>query len=116
MSDQLDLWAAPQHHDYAVTRPMARRTDPDTARDAAILVLPTAASVREQCLAALREHGPMTDFQLAAIVGRQPTSAGVRRKELERAGLVEVVLGGDGKPLRRPSPSGTPAMVWRAVS
>jgi hypothetical protein len=32
-----------------------------------------------------------------------------------RDGLVEQVFGDDGKPLRRPSDTGAPALVWRAV-
>lgn len=52
------------------------------------------------------KHGQVgcTDFEHPPI---QQTSAGVRRKELERAGLVE------RSTITRPSPSGCNAIVWR---
>lgn len=102
--------------------PLYRPTDPDTSRDAAVLALETAETLRDRCLQALRaagEHG-LTDFETAAIVGRQQTSTGKRRLELERAGLVAPRLVIDPKTLalipdRRPTPSGATAIVWVAV-
>lgn len=88
-----------------------RTTDPDTSRAAAELAAQTAPTLRARCLDALEAAGPdgMTDFELAAVVGRQQTSAGVRRKELVQMGLVVAT------PMRRPTPSGATAIVWIAA-
>ncbi|MFZ2488099.1 MAG: hypothetical protein WAZ19_08240 [Anaerolineae bacterium] len=91
--------------------PMWRTADPDTSRDAAILALETTATLRQRCLTALVAAGAdgLTDFELAEIVGRQPTSAGKRRGELVALGLVEAT------DRRRPTPSGATAIVWVAT-
>lgn len=91
--------------------PSARQTDPATSWDAARMAKRGAARLRDRCLKALRDAGEsgLTDFELADKVGSQQTSAGKRRGELEKAGLV--VRTED----RRPSPSGASAMVWRAA-
>lgn len=91
-------------------QPTARRTDPWTSHEAARRASKGAKSNRMAALIALREHGPLTDFELAEITGVAQTSIGVRRGELVKAGLVEKVPG-----VRRPSPSGSPAQVWRAT-
>lgn len=91
-------------------QPTARRSDPWTSHEAARRATPRAASNRQRAWAALRAYGPMTDFELAEITGVAQTSIGVRRGELVKAGLVEKVPG-----VRRPSPSGSPAQVWRAT-
>jgi hypothetical protein len=90
--------------------PLARLFDPETSHLAAQDASRTADTVRARCLAALREAGTdgLTDFELAEKVGRQQTSAGVRRCELVKVGLVEW----SGQ--TRPAPSGSQARVWRA--
>jgi hypothetical protein len=55
----------------------------------------------------LVEDDGLTDFEYPAL---QQTSAGKRRLELQRAGLVE----DSGR--RRPSPSGSPVIVWRITA
>ncbi len=88
-------------------RGKARRSDPETSSQAA--ALPGKGTLRWACLVALGragEHG-LTDFELAARVGRQQTSAGKRRGELVEARLVEQT---DEK---RRAPSGANALVWR---
>lgn len=117
--DQLGLWNAPAHYEVAVTQPsrgMFRRSDPATSQGAAVVALHDAAGLRAQCLSALVRCGAegATDFELASMVGRQQTSAGKRRLELQRAGLVAALIV-DGVQVRRPAPSGTPALVWVAV-
>ncbi len=89
--------------------PVARNSDPSTSWAAAALASTSAQTIRERCLAALKRAGVrgLTDFELAEQVGRQQTSAGVRRHELVKAGLVEATAE------TRPSPSGTAARVWR---
>lgn len=84
-----------------------RRTDPDTSRTAAERARPRRDTDR---LAVLRVHqanpSGLTDFELAALLGRQQTSVGKRRGELRDAGLI--CDSGE----RRPAPSGSPAVVW----
>lgn len=68
---------------------------------------------RERVRKALLVHGPMTDHEIAEVLGepdRKPTF-GKRRQEL---GCVPVIV--DGKPLRRATPLGCTARVWRLPS
>lgn len=104
------------------TAPMYRNTDPATSRAGAVLALETAATLRDRCLAALRVAGPdgLDDFALAAIVGRQQTSAGKRRLELLRAGLAAPKIIHDpqlGRWVQATSiaPSGARTLVWVAA-
>ncbi len=91
--------------------PLVRRSDPDTSHTAAAAQTPQRRS-RGQflVLTALANHGPLTDFDHAQINGLGQTSAGKRRLELQRQGLVEPT----GQ--RRPSPTGSPAKVWTITS
>lgn len=92
--------------------PRARHSDPETSHEAAQGAARTAPRDRDRALVALREAGArgLTDFELGDVIGRQQTSAGKRRHELMALGLVEKVAG-----VRRASPSGAQAQVWRAV-
>lgn len=87
------------------TPPARRRTDPDTCR------APHPARLSHGRLVALLAHddhpGGLTDFELAELTGRAQTSIGKRRGELTGAGLVTATE------RRRPSPSGSPAVVWQ---
>jgi hypothetical protein len=83
----------------------ARRTDPDTSQEAANKV--RSRKVYADVLRVLRDFGPATDFEIAARLGGQQTSIGKRRGELRDAGLVA----DSGE--RRPSPSGSNAIVWK---
>jgi hypothetical protein len=90
--------------------PVARRTDPATSWSAASDAGVNASTHRGRALAALRAAPDgLTDFELADLLGVQQTSIGKRRGELRDAGLV--VDSGT----RRPAPSGSAAIVWRAV-
>lgn len=91
--------------------PLVRATDPDTSHGAAAQAAKRAPRHREIALRVLREALPdgLSDFELAERTGVPQTSIGKRRLELQRMGLVEPT----GE--RRPSPTGTPAMVWRAM-
>lgn len=89
--------------------PRARHTDPDTSHQAARSARPRARFNRQRVLEALMdagEHG-LTDHELAARLGGQQTSLGVRRGELVKLGLVEDAH------RTRPAPSGSAAKVWR---
>lgn len=98
-----------------------RGSDPETSRLAAADAALNAGNLRAVCLRLLMDDGPATDFELAArildagwhVAGQ--TSAGKRRLELQRAGLVEP-LTVDGEVVKRPAPSGSLAIVWKAVA
>lgn len=95
---------------FDVESPMVRSSDPDTSRQAAEKVKVTAGMDRGRALLALADAGPrgLNDFELASRTGKAQTSIGKRRKELQSIGLVERA------PLHpRPSPSGSPSIVWR---
>jgi hypothetical protein len=86
----------------------ARTIDPETSHQAALRHPTSRARDLGMVLAAHRAHPDgLTDFELAALVGRQQTSAGKRRGELRDMSLIEATE------LRRPAPSGSPAIVWR---
>lgn len=89
--------------------PVARSTDPDTSWDAAADASRKADTHRARALAIHRAHPDgLTDFELADLMGLQQTSAGKRRGELRDQGYV--VNSG----VKRPAPSGSLAIVWRA--
>lgn len=89
---------------------MARKSDPETSRLAALDTLPAAATNRQLALRVLRQNpSGLTDFELAELTGLQQTSIGKRRGELRDSGLV--IDSG----LRRRASSGSLAIVWRAV-
>ncbi len=93
-------------------QPKTRKIDWSTSAAAAASV--NASAGRLLALRTLAEYpAGLTDFELADATGWQQTSIGKRRGELFRAGLVEVATGPDGKPLKRPAPSGKLALVWR---
>lgn len=95
--------------------PTARATDPITSHEAAASARPRAGTLRADALVALAAAGTagLTDFELATKVSQlsgRPvgqTSIGVRRKELTTAGYVTAT------DRRRPSTTGTPAIVWQ---
>jgi hypothetical protein len=93
--------------DTLFDHPAARATDPETSHMAAGRALSRKASDQRLVLAihAANPDG-LTDFELAEIADRAQTSLGVRRGELRDHGLI--VNSG----LRRPSPSGSPSIVW----
>lgn len=92
-------------------RGLVRRTDPETSMAAATKAKPKSEAHRDLALRVLRQHvAGLTDFELGSICGVQQASIGVRRGELVRKGLVEYAG------FTRPSPSGSPARVWRVVS
>ena len=84
-----------------------RATDPDTSITAGT---GDRTTDRDRALAILRDHPDgLTDHELATLMGRAQTSAGKRRLECQRLGLVE------DSGTTRPSPWGSPCIVWRAI-
>lgn len=92
--------------------PIARNSDPTTSHAAAEHAALKAGTNRAIALRALAEAGSqgLTDFELARVTSIQQTSIGKRRGELARIGLVE------SAGITRPSPSGSPAIVWRITA
>lgn len=102
------LRCRPHHVTRITDGPKARRTDPDTSHQAALDVAPRAQADRDLVLRVHSEHPDgLTDFELAALCGRQQTSLGKRRGDLCADGLIERTE------WRRPAPSGSRAFVWR---
>lgn len=96
-------WEAPQAF---------RNSDPETCRQAAEIASQRASRGRLLVLQHLSE-GPKTDFELASATGWQQTSIGKRRGEAMYAGYVEKALDAFGLTIKRPAPSGSPALVWQ---
>ena len=103
--------------------PTARASDPETSHGAAVIAIHRAATHKRMALEALRAAGErgLNDFELADVTGIVQTSVGVRRKSLERMGLVvpRMVLDvekGRLVPDTRPSTTtGSPSRVYVAV-
>jgi hypothetical protein len=88
--------------------PLARNTDPATSHEAAARMEPLARFDRRLVLIAhASKPAGLTDFELAALMQRQQTSVGKRRGELRDVGYIEAT------DIRRRSPSGSTAIVWR---
>lgn len=90
----------------------ARATDDSSAHDAAE-AHSLAKLTHDQTLFLLThaDHPDgLTDFEVAALVGKEQTAIGPRRPALMRAGLIERT---DDKRLARPGVSTAMARVWR---
>jgi hypothetical protein len=95
----------------AVAAPAVRAADPDTCATAAVRAAANAGTNRALALRVHASHpAGLTDFELADLTGVPQTSIGKRRGELVTLGLVERTAA------RRPSPSGSPAIVWRVTA
>lgn len=70
--------------------PGARRSDPQTSKDAAAAAVDLAADHRARILRALRRFGPggAVYHEIAKATGLEPVAVGRRLAELRRAGLV----------------------------
>ena len=88
--------------------PPARRTAPQTTRDAARRIAGIAPTLRLQVLAAIREAGlcGLTDAEGVARLGLLAQTYTPRRRELAQLGAVV----DSGR--RRKTPSGRAAIVW----
>lgn len=100
MSDQQTIrWPNREQH------PSVRVNDPDTCAEPSEFRM---SAGRFKALACHVQHPDgLTDFELAEHTGTAQTSIGKRRGELAHAGLIVATTE------RRPSPSGSPAIVWR---
>lgn len=93
---------------FDISEPGARSSDPWSSHEAAAL-FPTRRMTDRIRVLLVHDTRPdgLTDFELADIVGRQQTSAGKRRCELMKIGLIEQTV------LHRQTPSGARAIVWK---
>lgn len=88
-------------------RAKARRTDPDTSRDAAAAVTVTAAGLALEILEAFHVHGALTDDELCGLLAHRyaPT---VKTARSRLSGLGDLVDTG----WRRKSVRGRLMIVW----
>lgn len=93
--------------------PMHRTDDHETSVEAAETASFKINEKRLLVLQLLLQHGAMTDYELAAKSGMQQNSIGKRRSECYQAGLVECVMGADGKYVKRSTPSGSKSLAWQ---
>lgn len=91
--------------------PNYRTNDPETSI-AAALRNPAGRAIDARRVLECHHQRPdgLTDFELANLVDRKQTSAGKRRGELRDKGLIEATA------LRRPSDTGSSAIVWRITA
>ena len=94
-----------------IPRAHARRSDPETSREAARSVTNIRES-QQRILGVFQVGGPMADHQLLEYLPRTYSPSGVRtrRSELVAKGL----LRDSGKRIK--TPAGRNAIVWEAVS
>lgn len=81
--------------------------DDGASRAAAVAVSGGTADLQDRCVAALKQHGPMTADEIAENIQRKPGAVRPRLSELK--GLGRVVKTG----ARRKNESGLSASVWR---
>lgn len=99
----------------------ARRTDPETSQEAAERIEEALARNQSAVLVAMRHMGPCTDEELVDQYGGlasspyyklpQQSPSGLRSRRNELAERALVVNTG----LKRPTKSGSKAIVWRAL-
>lgn len=112
----LDLFDPPEPNRPKPIRfpyPLARNSDPSTSFEAARNASFKASAHRVKALQALFDFGPMTDFELADATGLQQTSIGKRRKDCQDVGFVDALLDEDFVKVKRLTPSGSNALVWK---
>ena len=91
--------------------PMRRTTDPDTCQTPAPSQLSAGRATALQAHFWAMDTG-LTDFELAEITGRAQTSIGCRRKDLARMEPPLIAATDE----RRPSPTGSPSIVWKITA
>lgn len=80
-----------------------------TSHDAAESVKPKAATYREQVYRVIEMVGPVTDEQIANVLGMNPSTARPRRLELLRAGRIRAAL------VTQMTSSGRRAVAWEVA-
>lgn len=87
-----------------------------TSRQAAKDAKPDASKMRQKVLDTIASRGAWgaTDEEIQLLTGMNPSTVRPRRGELVKKGKVWKALDHEGKPMRRPTRSGSSAQVWRA--
>lgn len=87
----------------------ARRTDPETSRDAADSIADVRAILRRRVEAFARSRGAsgFTDYEMGTALGNHGSGLRTRRNELTKEGIIVPT------DERRTLPSGRRAVVWR---
>ena len=80
-----------------------------TSHAAAAQIAPEAPNLRERVFAYIEAHGALTDEQIAAGTGLNPSTVRPRRVELARAGRIEVAGYSH-------TTSGRKAQAWRVTA
>jgi predicted ArsR family transcriptional regulator len=93
--------------DLMAPPPMARRSDPETSKQAAASARELQAHHHAVILAALRKHGDAGKDRLGALTNLTGVAICRRLPELQRLGLIELT----GKTV--PSTSGRQEREWR---
>ena len=90
---------------------LARKSDPSTSHAAAARVGEFRKMQHDTILRVLRHRGQLTAFDIAAFCALDAHEIGKRLSEMERVGLIRVVLN-EGRIVMRLAPSGRQARVW----
>ena len=88
----------------------ARRTDPQTAHDAAKGVNVTKGE--ERVVRTLKEQGRLTQQEVGKVFGKPADHLGPRFISLVEKRIIRVVMGHDGKPLTRAGDSGRQRQLY----
>ena len=107
MSEQLNLFDPMPIDTIIPPTRLVRTTDPDTSQQAAKNASRRGPSQRRQVWESLKRLTTATDYELSVATGILRSSASKRRQELVELG--HVVDTGQ----RRPTDTGTMAIVWR---
>ncbi len=89
---------------------LVRTTDPTTSHKAAATASKRGPTQRRRVWNTLKTLGPATDYEISTRLGILRSSASKRRQELSDAGFI-VDTG-----LRRPTDTGSSAIVWSSCS
>ena len=101
MNEQLSIFDLP---------PLPYVRHSETSKEAAIKAEPASGTQRRRVLEELRKHpAGLTDEQMQALLGMNPSTQRPRRVELEKSG--QVIDSG----IKRPTQSGRSAVVWVAI-
>ena len=90
-------------------KPRARKTDPVTSHAAAIASMRFSAGQKGRILAALKQHGQRSPYELSQLIGLTVVQIDRRLPELARDSLARVVKLDDGADMVRNG-----CRVWEA--
>lgn len=98
---------------HSVDVPRARADDPATSQIAAARVIEFDSVIFERIDAAMKTAPPLITHEIAQLCGLREDQVHKRLPELEKLGVVHVVLDPvTGKARTRKGPSGRPCRLW----